>query len=99
MSTDSPDVSIRWRSAPASDLAWVSWGDDNVAYHRPSGTTHLLNLATRNLLEEIRHAPLTTDDIVALFTPPDKTTARRVHRAEILAMLERLAHLGLVDRE
>ena len=45
---------VRWRSPPSDSIAWVSWGEDCVAFHRPSGMTHFLN-RSRNEEERQGH--------------------------------------------
>lgn len=89
---------MRWRSTVPDTIEWVSWGDDYVAYHRPSGTTHFLNASSAGLITGLLNEPKDAEAIAITFSPPVDDEDKAVHLKEILSMLERLEHLGMIQR-
>lgn len=98
MSAANTAPALRWRSAPDSEILWVAWNDDYIAYHRPSGKTHFLNAATFDLLDKVLREPR---DVAGSLTElarlrgaePDLT-----QRSYMAGLLVRLEQLGLVRR-
>ncbi len=88
----------RWRSPAPDTIAWAFWDDDYVAYHRPSGRTHFLNVSSRHLIAELLCEPKDAATVAQAFSPPRDDMERQAHLSEITSMLERLEHLGLIDR-
>ena len=95
---DSPDLpNSRWQAGPSADLVWAEFDGDYVAFHRPSGKTHLLNLVSEALLTEILREPQGLDAVVAaLGGAPEGGEVEYI--AEIGVMLGRFEELGLVVR-
>lgn len=76
----------------------MAWDDgDQVAYHRPSGLTHLVNAATVMLVTVLLTDALDADTIARSFAP-DRDASWAEHLSGIVAMLERLEQLGLIER-
>jgi PqqD family protein of HPr-rel-A system len=88
----------KWLAARSEDLLWAEWGGDHVAYHRPSGKTHLLNAASRHLLTSVLTKPLDTIEIARVLAAGDDAELDSQYVADIEAMLDRFDQLGLVDR-
>lgn len=87
----------RWQACPGDDFVWVEFDGDYVAFHRPSGKTHLLNPVSEALLTEILREPRGVDAVVAaLGGAPEGGEVEYI--AEIVAMLDRFEELGLVMR-
>ena len=98
MDDEEERLRARWCSPPPDTIAWVSWDDEYVAYHRHSGKTHFLNAASARLISELLQQSSDAVAIAKAFAPPEGEVERRAHLAEILSMLERLEHLGLIQR-
>jgi PqqD family protein of HPr-rel-A system len=91
-----PDIAV-WSSNPA-DCVWAQYGDDFVVFHRPSGKTHLLNLAGYRLLTEILPSPATTAAIAARLANTSSDAPDPLDERAVNEMLVRFEYLGLVDR-
>ncbi len=77
---------------------WANWGGDHIAFHRPSGKTHLLNDVSWRLLTGILVKPQCFEDIIgALAASPEDVNNPRF-AAELAATLERFEQLGLIER-
>ena len=88
----------RWRGASDGDILWADWGGDHIAFHRPSGKSHLLNPAGKQLLTRILSEPLRIPEIIDLIARPVPGAPDEAFAAGVLEMLERFEHLGLVER-
>lgn len=76
---------------------WISWDDDFVAYHRPSGKTHFLNAASNFLIAGHLVEPRTTDEVALAFRSPAAAGGHGDTLPDVVPLLERLEHLGLID--
>lgn len=85
-----------WRVPDADDILWAQWDDDFIAFHRPSGRTHLLNAASEVLLTRILLESKTTTAIVRELTSDDHGALEDELVAEIHVLLIHLEELGLV---
>ncbi len=98
MGTNVNETEILWCSPPKDAIRWIAYDDGFVAYHRPSGSTHFLNAASKFLIEEIlsdpKDASTVADDFADVVTVDDP----QAHLDEIRAMLLRFDELGLVRR-
>ncbi|MGI9343460.1 MAG: HPr-rel-A system PqqD family peptide chaperone [Gammaproteobacteria bacterium] len=88
----------KWLAASSDDLLWAEWGGDHVAFHRPSGSTHLLNAASRHLLTSVLTKPLSANEIARVLAEGDESDLDSQYVDDIEAMLDRFEQLGLVDR-
>lgn len=88
----------RWRSAPPESVAWVSWGNDRIAYHRPSGGTHFLNLASKKLVTEILRQPSDLNGVLAAFGVSETDPDWVMQQNEMRSLLLQLEHLGFIER-
>ena len=88
-----------WRACSGDSFRFVNWGDDCIVYHRPSGTTHLLNTSSLSLVRDMLREPQTTEQVAARFCSRDVSEAEfgRVEH-ELRLVLEQLEHIGLVER-
>ena len=68
-----------------------------MAYHRPSGRTHLLNDVSHLLLTDYLQEARSTRDVVDHLVARGAVEDDELH-ADILAMLGRFEQLGLIDR-
>ncbi len=89
---------LRWRSISADDILWAEWDDDYVAYHRPSGKTHFLNASSALLLTEILVEAKDAASVTKLLSPSGDLDISRERVEQVMSMLARLEHLGLVER-
>ena len=85
-------------SSNASDCVWARYGDDFVVFHRPSGKTHLLNLAGYRLLTEMLQDPVSTSTIAARLADSSSGDAAPLDEAAVEDMLLRFEYLGFVSR-
>jgi PqqD family protein of HPr-rel-A system len=95
---ESPDLpNSRWQAGPSDDFVWAEFDGDYVAFHRPSGKTHLLNPVSEALLTEILREPQGLDAVVAALGGAPKV-GEVEYIAEIVEILDRFEELGLVVR-
>ena len=87
-----------WRAIDPDAILWATWGDDHVAYHRPSGHTHLLNESSRRLITEFLQQPADVESIRRMFGFPADAADAPDDAGETRAMLDRLESLGLIER-
>lgn len=88
----------QWHSRPLEDIAWVEWGQDHIAYHRPSGVTHFLNASSKLLITELLREPKGAIEVTKAFGVSEGDTDWPVRFAEMRAMLGQLEHLGFIER-
>jgi PqqD family protein of HPr-rel-A system len=92
----SADGEIRWRRGNPDDCIWFDGDDAFVVYHRPSGTTHLMNDASSTLLRELLREPMSLAEIAAVCDA--ESASQSPEYIESLAdMLKRFAQLGFVE--
>lgn len=89
---------MQWQSCPADECIWVPLDDEFAVYHRPSGKTHFLNAASEALLNEILVEPRDLASIVEAFAMELAEDNRSAYSERMIAMLDRLQRLGLVER-
>lgn len=87
-----------WRIPDTDDILWAHWGDEFIAFHRPSGKTHLLNAASEALLTRILVEMKTTADVVRELTAGEDGEPEDGLVVEIEALLIHLDELGLIVR-
>ena len=98
MSTLQSSTPVRWIAKSAEDLVWARLDEDYVAYHRPSGKTHLLNGASHRLLRETLTTPLDLSTVVReTLDSPDGDPVPSL-LGEMESLLEHLERLDLVER-
>ena len=96
---DHPSEELSWQTALASDLVWIDYDGDFIAYHRPSGKTHLLNAESRHLLTDLLTEAHCLDEIVMYFIADGADSAVIADtRIKIGSILRHLETLGLVRR-
>ena len=98
MSSQQESSPPRWRSRSPDEIVWAVFGDDYVAYHRPSGKTHFLNAASQLLIRDILSEPTTFSEIADEFASEATDVHADAYLEQMRAMLDRLEHLGLVER-
>ena len=91
MAGESDTATILWRSLAGGNFRWFEAGEEYVAYHRPSGTTHLLNSASVLLLDDILRTPRTAAEASQALGMPELAD-------DIIETLERFEDLGFVER-
>lgn len=87
----------RWVSE-AGDILWAQWDEDFIAFHRPSGKTHLLNAASEALLTHILVEPKSTTEVVRELSGDEDGALDEGLVAEIDQLLMHLEEIGLVER-
>ena len=98
MNQSNSSVERTWHAPETDDILWAEWDDEFIAFHRPSGKTHLLNAASEALLTRILSEPKTSRDIVRELTCESDRTVGDGLVAGIDDLLMRLEELGLVVR-
>ena len=98
MTVEVTQGSDRWRRCADEDLLIASCGRDFVAYHRPSGKTHLLNESSHTLITEFLEGNPDLDEIVDRFAAEPGSLDHDDFTAHMAAMLYSLEQLGLVER-
>jgi PqqD family protein of HPr-rel-A system len=86
-----------WRVHDPQDIVWSAWDSDFVAFHRPSGRTHLLNAASKALLSRILAQPMTVDEVARQLVGDQDVEIDADFLAEVQSLLHRLEELGLVS--
>lgn len=89
---------IEWRAVPGDRIRWAELEGDYVAYHRPSGKTHLLNAASAALLREILVSPRNADAAAEALAARESSSSDAAFAAHVAGLIERLEELGLVER-
>jgi PqqD family protein of HPr-rel-A system len=89
-------VDRRWQAAPPDDVAWFESTGEFVAYHRPSGRTHLLNAACEFLLTQLLNEPKSLSQIVDTLRADAGQSIDIGDVNQIGALLDRLVQIGLV---
>jgi PqqD family protein of HPr-rel-A system len=98
LSSQSKTSDLRWHAASPTDILWTDWSGDFVAYHRPSGKTHLLNAASELLITRILREPKTTSDIVEALATLQQYKIDKGYAEWIGSLLHRLDELGLIEK-
>lgn len=97
--TDRRDPSqARWRTASSSELLWVEGDDHDIVYHRPSGRTHFVNVATRHLLLEVLQEPRDLPYVIHGLAAAQGVDAEELSAGYVAGMLRHLEELGLIRR-
>jgi PqqD family protein of HPr-rel-A system len=92
------DRGPQWRQCAPENCIWKNFGVDYVLYHRPSGTTHLINDASYRLLTELLNEPRDFPSIAKFFESTEVQFDSAEYVSRMAAMLDRLEHLGLIER-
>ena len=79
-------------------IIWQSWGGAFIAFHRPSGSTHLLNASSAQLLQSILVNPQSIDGVIERFAESEPDSGDGSMRAELHEMLAHLEQLGFVEQ-
>lgn len=90
--------SSKWFVNFADETLWLTGDDACVAFHRPSATTHFLNESSRALLTEILGEPKDLQSIMTDLGLDNSDDGDDSDVRQIIGLLNRLEHLGLVDR-
>lgn len=98
MSAANKTPALRWRSVPDTEIVWVTWNDDYIAYHRPSGKTHFLNAASFDLLAKVLREPCDVDGTLHELARLRGAEPDPAQRSYLAGLLVRLEQLGLVRR-
>jgi PqqD family protein of HPr-rel-A system len=91
-------VATVWQSLESGNVLWAQWDDDYVLYHRPSGKTHFVNAATAELLTSILLEPKSAHAAAEELAAAEQASGDEAFFAEVASLLERLEHVGLVER-
>jgi PqqD family protein of HPr-rel-A system len=89
-------TNTKWRRRDPGDSAWADFEDAYVVFHHPSGRTHLLNQATRDILELLGDRALTAEDVAAELRVDVADVPLEDYMGRVHSVLRRLEHLGFV---
>lgn len=95
--TPAGDPGARWCAVGAHDVRWAEFEGGIVAYHRPSGKTHLLNAVTAELLKDVLHEPKDAAAAAAELAALQSARADEMFTSYVARLLLRLEALGLVE--
>ena len=98
MTSNTENTHLRWQQNRRDDCVWFDCGDGSIAYHRPSGKTHLLNDASCRLLRELLKEPMDLAAIAAEFEPGQNESPSDDYLERMALMLRRLEQFGLIER-
>lgn len=87
----------RWRLRGSDDFAWAAFDDAYVLYHRPSGTTHLLNDGMHHLLTRVIDGNAAFSEIADAFAGIAADAEPAEYLASLHAMLDRMVELGFIE--
>jgi PqqD family protein of HPr-rel-A system len=87
-----------WKRSRVEDIVWNHWDDAYVAYHRRSGSTHLLNVSSAILIEDILQEPKSAAEVAEELQISGTGDSSGDPAEEIRSMLEHMEELGLIDR-
>ena len=90
---------LLWRAAPPDQFIRCDWDDNYIVFHRPSGLTHVLNGAMFHLLDSILREPAGLSAAMDRLSDMGGDQASCVTRGQMIDLILRLEHLGLVRRE
>ncbi len=98
MTVDHSNGTNRWRRCAEDEIEILSCGRDFVAYHRPSGKTHLLNESSYKLITDVLDDQPTFGEIADRCVSHEDAPDPRELLDHLAKMLENLEKLGLVER-
>lgn len=87
----------RWHAAEPSATLWAEWDGEFVAYHGPSGRTHLLNAASELLITRVLRNPRTGTESAVELAALLGVTASDEFVTGVVSLLFRLDELGLIE--
>jgi PqqD family protein of HPr-rel-A system len=87
----------RWRKCNDADFVYANFEDAHIAYHRPSGTTHLLNETSYQLITEYLSEPADLISIAEVFADKDNSEAFQEHLEHTATMVYRLEQIGFLE--
>ena len=88
----------RWRVLSPDQLLWADCGDAFAVFHRPSGKTHFVNLATALLLREVLVAPTTAEQAAVQLAKAAGVADGTGSPPPVVELLQHLETQGLVER-
>lgn len=89
---------MKWRSCSPTQCNWVTFENDFVVYHRPSGKTHFLNVGSEVLLTDVLTEARSLTSILDIFASDDTDEDHEEYVRQMQSMLDRLEYLGLIER-
>ncbi len=90
--------SSKWFVRHSDEILWLTGDDACVAFHRPSAMTHFLNESSKALLTEVLAEPKDLQSIMIELGLDVSDDAGESAVNQIVGLLNRFEHLGLVDR-
>ena len=90
---------VLWRAAPPDQFVRCDWDGNYIVYHRPSGLTHVLNSAMFHLLNNVLREPVGLSAAMDRLSRIGGDEASCVTPGQMIDLILRLEHLGLVRRE
>lgn len=88
----------RWTRCAEDEVEILECGEDFVAYHRPSGKTHLLNESSYRLITVVLDGQPTFNEIADQCVSHEDAPDSLELLDHLVIMLENLEKLGLVER-
>lgn len=90
--------SVEWRAAGRESLLWARYDDEYVVYHRPSGKTHYVNMASALLLQSVLVEPKTAAVAAEQLGVEQSAAVDSEFVERVGQLLVRFEELGLVVR-
>ena len=89
---------MSWRlCVPAGELAWRRWEGELVVFNPLSGATHVLDVASAEVLHALMAGPTGRDDLAGRLATLLEVEAGAEARAATDKILEDLDRLGLAE--
>ena len=86
---------------PDVELQWYSWGDEFSVYQTGSGDTHLIDLATADVIKALQRATnesMSTDELACNLATVKEEECDQEWVQHIAQVLESLHHLNIIER-
>jgi len=93
-----PEQLQTWLLVDPAGVRWSLWEVDNAVFHAETGETHLLSELPTFLVQMLATGALRTSQLCSQAAAACGATDDAAWRASILAMLERLEELELVEQ-
>lgn len=86
-----------WKICGDADLAWRQWDGDYVVFDPASGNTHLLDIASGEVLMTLLDGPASAERIAARVADLLEVGQDEPLGAAVAGILESLDELGLIE--
>ena len=86
-----------WKLGAGGEIAWRQWDGDYVVFNPASGNTHLLDIASGEVLVTLRSGAASTEQLGASLADLLEVGQDETVTSAVQHILETLSGLGLVE--